>query len=213
MTRAPALLLIDEPADLEEGLAYLAAVDPVWARVLPGLGPLPLRRREDGFPAILNAVVSQQLSTHAADAIAARLDAAGLTDPAAIAAASDEALRACGLSAQKIRYLRGIAAAAPDWAALRTLPDDDVTQALVALPGIGRWTAEIYLKFALGRADAFAAGDLALQEAARMMFDLPARPTPAALIAMAEPWRPWRSVAARALWAYYGTAKGREGVR
>ena len=106
-----------------------------------------------------------------------------------------------------------IAAAAPDWAALRTLPDEDVTQTLVALPGIGRWTAEIYLKFALGRADAFAAGDLALQEAARMMFDLPARPTPAALIAMAEPWRPWRSVAARALWAYYGTAKGREGVR
>ena len=103
--------------------------------------------------------------------------------------------------------------AAPDWAALRTLPDEDVTQTLVALPGIGRWTAEIYLKFALGRADAFAAGDLALQEAARMMFDLPARPTPAALIEMAEPWRPWRSVAARALWAYYGTAKGREGVR
>lgn len=213
MTGMPAMRLIGEPSDLEEGLAFLAAVDPVWARVLPGLGPLPLRRREDGFPAILNAVVSQQLSTHAADAIGARLDAAGLTDPAAIAAASDEALRACGLSAQKIRYLRGIAAAAPDWAALRTLPDEDVTQTLVALPGIGRWTAEIYLKFALGRADAFAAGDLALQEAARMMFDLPARPTPAALIAMAEPWRPWRSVAARALWAYYGTAKGREGVR
>ena len=93
------------------------------------------------------------------------------------------------------------------------MPDDEVLDTLIALPGIGRWTAEIYLKFALGRADAFAAGDLALQEAARMLYGLDARPTPAALIEMAEPWRPWRSVAARALWAYYRIAKGREGVR
>ena len=213
MTGLSTLRVIDADADMQEGLAHLAAADPVWAAVLPEIGPLPLRRREDGFAAILGAVVSQQLSTHAADAIARKLQAAGLTDPVAIAAASDEALRACGLSAQKIRYLRGIAAASPDWAALRAMPDDEVLDTLVALPGIGRWTAEIYLKFALGRADAFAAGDLALQEAARILYGLDARPTPAALIEMAEPWRPWRSVAARALWAYYRIAKGREGVR
>lgn len=213
MTGLSTLRVIDADADIQEGLAHLAATDPVWAAVLPEIGPLPLRRREDGFAAILGAVVSQQLSTHAADAIARKLQAAGLTDPVAIAAASDEALRACGLSAQKIRYLRGIAAASPDWAALRAMPDDEVLDTLIALPGIGRWTAEIYLKFALGRADAFAAGDLALQEAARMLYGLDARPTPAALIEMAEPWRPWRSVAARALWAYYRIAKGREGVR
>ncbi|GLS80020.1 DNA-3-methyladenine glycosylase family protein [Paracoccus marinus] len=213
MTGLATLRVIDADADIQEGLAHLAATDPVWAAVLPEIGPLPLRRREDGFAAILGAVVSQQLSTHAADAIARKLQAAGLTDPVAIAAASDEALRACGLSAQKIRYLRGIAAASPDWAALRAMPDDEVLDTLVALPGIGRWTAEIYLKFALGRADAFAAGDLALQEAARILYGLDARPTPAALIEMAEPWRPWRSVAARALWAYYRIAKGREGVR
>lgn len=213
MTGLSTLRVIDADADIQEGLAHLAATDPVWAAVLPEIGPLPLRRREDGFAAILGAVVSQQLSTHAADAIARKLQAAGLTDPVAIAAASDEALRACGLSAQKIRYLRGIAAASPDWAALRAMPDDEVLDTLVALPGIGRWTAEIYLKFALGRADAFAAGDLALQEAARILYGLDARPTPAALIEMAEPWRPWRSVAARALWAYYRIAKGREGVR
>ena len=213
MTGLSTLRVIDADADIQEGLAHLAATDPVWAAVLPEIGPLPLRRREDGFAAILGAVVSQQLSTHAADAIARKLQAAGLTDPSAIAAASDEALRACGLSAQKIRYLRGIAAASPDWAALRAMPDDEVLDTLIALPGIGRWTAEIYLKFALGRADAFAAGDLALQEAARMLYGLDARPTPAALIEMAEPWRPWRSVAARALWAYYRIAKGREGVR
>ena len=84
---------------------------------------------------------------------------------------------------------------------------------LTALPGIGRWTADIYLKFALGRADAFAAGDLALAEAARLLFGLNERPGPSALTALAAPWRPWRAVAARALWAYYRTAKGREGIR
>ena len=103
-----------------------------------------------------------------------------------------------GLSRPKARYLRGIAAAGLDWDGLRALPDDQAIAALVALPGIGVWTAEIYLKFALGRADAFAAGDLALQEAARILYGLDARPTPAALIEMAEPWRPWRSVAAGA---------------
>ena len=161
--------LIRSAADLDEGAAHLLRICPVWARELPALLPLPLRRREDGFNAILDAVVSQQISTHAAAAILARMAAAGLTDEAAIAAADDEALRAAGLSRPKIRYLRGIAAAGIDWPALRALPDDEVIARLTALPGIGRWTADIYLKFALGRADAFAAGDLALAEAARLL--------------------------------------------
>ena len=204
---------IRAPADLAEGAAQLARVCPDWARVLPGLGPLPLRRRPDGFAAILDAVVAQQLSTGAAGAIAARMAQAGVTGEAAILAATDEDLRALGLSRPKIRYLRGIAAAGIDWAGLRALPDDEVIARLTALPGIGRWTAEIYLKFALGRADAFAAGDLALAEAARLLYGLPDRPGPAALTALAEPWRPWRAVAARALWAYYRQARGREGIR
>lgn len=203
---------IDSPEHLAEGVAHLAAVCPVWARVLPDLGPLPLRRRADGFPAILDAVVSQQLSVASADAILGRLTAAGLHTPDAITAATDEALRGTGLSRPKIRYLRGIAAAGLDWEGLRELPDEEVAGRLVALPGIGRWTADIYLLFALGRSDAFAPGDLALQEAARLLYALPQRPTPKALTEMAEPWRPWRAVAARALWAYYRTAKGREGV-
>ncbi|TRW97720.1 DNA-3-methyladenine glycosylase 2 family protein [Paracoccus sp. M683] len=205
--------LIETADDLAEGAAFLASLCPVWARVLPDLGPLPLRRRDDGFTAICDAVVSQQISVHAAAAISARMADAGLTGAEAIAAADDEALRASGLSRPKIRYLRGIAEAAVDWDGLRDLPDDQVIAALVALPGIGRWTAEIYLKFALGRADAFAAGDLALQEAARLLYDLPDRPNPARLTELAEAWRPWRAVAARGLWAYYRQAKGREGVR
>lgn len=200
-------------ADLDAGAAHLMRVCPVWARELPALLPLPLRLRADGFAAICDAVVSQQISTHAASAIAARMTAAGLAGEAAIAAADDGALRAAGLSRPKARYLRGIAGAGIDWAGLRDLPDDQVITRLTALPGIGRWTADIYLKFALGRADAFAAGDLALAEAARALYGLPERPGPAALTALAEPWRPWRSVAARALWAYYRAVKGREGIR
>ena len=205
--------MIRDAADLAMSAAHLARVCPVWARVLPELGPLPLRRWEEGFPSIRDAVVSQQISTQAAGAILARLAAAGLSDEAAIRAADDDALRAAGLSRPKARYLRGIAEARVDWAALRDLPDDQAITTLTALPGIGRWTAEIYLKFALGRPDVFAAGDLALAESARLLYGLPERPGPAALIALAEPWRPWRAVAARALWAYYHVAKGREGVR
>ncbi|WP_423211673.1 DNA-3-methyladenine glycosylase family protein [Paracoccus yeei] len=205
--------MIRDAADLAMGAAHLARVCPVWARVLPELGPLPLRRWEEGFPSIRDAVVSQQISTQAAGAILARLAAAGLSDEAAIRAADDDALRAAGLSRPKARYLRGIAEARVDWAALRDLPDDQAITTLTALPGIGRWTAEIYLKFALGRPDVFAAGDLALAESARLLYGLPERPGPAALVALAEPWRPWRAVAARALWAYYHVAKGREGVR
>ncbi len=205
--------LIEADSDLEEGRAYLAAACPVWARVLPEIGPLPLRRRSDGFPAICDAVVSQQISTQAAAAIAARMAQAGLQSEAEIARASEDDLRAAGLSRPKARYLKAISATGMDWAALRDLPDDEVSARLVALPGIGQWSADIYLKFALGRADAFAAGDLALAESARVLYDLPERPGPKVLLALAEPWRPWRSVAARALWSYYRIIKGREGVR
>ena len=205
--------LIRGPADLEAGAAHLMQVCPVWARELPALLPLPLRRWDEGFVAIRDAVVSQQISTHAANAISGRMAAAGLADKAAIAAADEDALRAVGLSRPTIRDLRGIAHAGIDWPGLRDLSDDEVIAQLTALPGIGRWTADIYLKFALGRADAFAAGDLALAEAAKLLYGLAERPTPKALTELAEPWRPWRSVAARALWAYYRVMNQREGVR
>ncbi|GGF55057.1 3-methyladenine DNA glycosylase [Paracoccus acridae] len=205
--------LIQTQADLAEGVAHLVAVCPVWARVAPDLGPLPLLRRADGFEALADAVVGQLISTSAAAAISARLAAAGLMSPEAILAAPEETLRAVGLSRPKVRYLKGIAAAGLDWDGLRAMPDNQAVAILTALPGIGAWTAEIYLKMALGRPDVFAAGDLALQEAARMMYGLDARPTAAGLRRMAEAWRPWRAVAARGLWAYYLRAKGREGIR
>lgn len=211
MAEAPRL--IQSEADLAEGIAHLVAVCPVWARVAPDLGPVPLLRRADGFAALADAVVGQLISISAAAAISARLRAAGLMTPEAITAASEDALRAAGLSRPKARSLKAIAAAGLDWDGLRALPDDQALAILTALPGVGAWTAEIYLKMALGRADVFAAGDLALQEGARMMYGLDARPTAAALRRLAEPWRPWRAVAARGLWAYYLRVKGREGMQ
>jgi DNA-3-methyladenine glycosylase II len=121
-------------------------------------------------------------------------------------------VRAAGLSRPKIAYARALAHAELDYAALRAMPTEAVVAELVALPGIGRWTAEIYASFALGHSDVFPAGDLALQVAAARAFDLPARPGEAALRQMAEGWRPVRAVAARALWAYYRIATNREGI-
>ena len=196
-----------------EGAHWLAGAEPRFARALALTGPLPLRRQTDGFAALLDAIVGQQVSVASANAIWARLDGAGLTDQAAMAVATDEALRAVGLSRQKARYGRALAQAGLDFDGLRLLPNEQVIATLVAVPGIGAWTAEIYAMFALGRADVFAPGDLALQEAARILFDLPERPGERAFRQMAEAWSPWRAVAARTLWAYYRVAKTREGIR
>jgi DNA-3-methyladenine glycosylase II len=204
-------ILIGEECMLE-GAGWLARAEPRFTRALELCGPPPLRRRADGFAALMGAIVSQQVSTAAARAIQGRLEAAGLVAPEAVRAAPDEALRAAGLSRQKIRYIRALAEAGIDFEALRTAPDLEVVETLVALPGIGRWTAEIYAMFSLGRADVFAPNDLALQEAARLLFELPERPKERALRAMAEPWTPWRTVAAGMLWHYYHHAKSREGV-
>ena len=195
-----------------EGAGWLAAREPAFARALPLVGDLPLRREEDGFAALLRAIVGQQVSVASARAIWGRLETAGLTEAEVMARATEDDLRAAGLSRQKARYGRALAQAGIDFNGLRGVPDAEVVRVLVAVPGIGVWTAEIYAMFALGRADVFAPGDLALQEAARMLFGLETRPSDKALRTMAEAWSPWRSVAARILWAYYRVAKEREGV-
>lgn len=196
-----------------EGAAWLAVAEPRFAYALPLVGPLRLRRQADGFTALLDAIVGQQVSVASASAIWGRMEAAGLTDQAAVAAASEEDLRAAGLSRQKARYARALATAGIDFDALRQAPDAQVVARLVQVSGIGTWTAEIYAMFALGRADVFAAGDLALQEGAKVLFGLENRPSERELRAMAQVWSPWRSVAARILWAYYHVAKSREGIR
>lgn len=204
--------IIRTDACVAEGAGWLAARNDRFATALEQTGPLPLRLRPDGFASLLNAIVSQQVSVASAAAIWARLEAAGFTRPGAIIVASDDAMRALGLSRQKARYARALAEADIDYDALRDMPGDAVVKRLVEVPGVGVWTAEIYVMFCLGRADVFAPGDLALQESARLLFDLPDRPGHRAFREMAQDWAPWRSVAARLLWAYYRVATNRKGL-
>jgi DNA-3-methyladenine glycosylase II len=203
--------------DLDMALAALTAADPRFAALIARAGRPPLRRRPDGFGGLAATVISQQLSTASAGAIWARLAAAfDPLEPQAIMRARPVRLARLGLSAPKIRALKEIArAVAGGRLVLASLADIDAEEAhaaLTAIHGIGPWTADIYLLSCLGHADAWPAGDLALQEAARLAFALPARPSAKEMLALAEIWRPLRAVAARVLWTYYRGVKGREGA-
>lgn len=204
--------IIQNDADVAEGAAWLAALDARFAMALEATGPLPLRRREAGFPALLNTICAQQLSVAAANSVWGKLCAAEATAPDRFLVLDEDTLRGCGLSRPKIRYARALAEAEIDYDALATTPEEDAIATLTAVKGIGLWTAEIYLMFSVGRADILASGDLALQEAAKVLFDLPERPSDKELRLLAENWSPWRAVAARLLWAYYRVLKNREGI-
>jgi DNA-3-methyladenine glycosylase II len=204
-------------ADLRAGLAQLVRADPGLAPVAEKAGAFSLRRREAGFAGLCAIVCGQQLSTASAAAIRARLFAA--FDPFhhdTVRRARTDKLKRLGLSAPKIKSIREIGKAVArgriDLTQVGEMDADAAHAALTALHGVGPWSADIYLLFCLGHADAFPAGDLAMQESARVAFDLRKRPDAKALTKMAEAWRPWRGVAAHLLWAYYHAVKRREGV-
>lgn len=205
--------IITGDACVSEGADWLANYDPRFKTAMVETGPLPLRLKPEGFAQLLNAIMGQQVSVASANAIWARMQGLGLTTEDAIARATDEDLRAGGLSIQKIRYSRALDEARIDYDALRDLPTEEVIKTLTQVTGIGQWTSEIYAMFSLGRADVFAHGDLALQEAAKVLLDLPERPKEKQMRVIAADWSPWRSVAARVLWAYYRVVKSREGIR
>ena len=213
----PGRPLADEAA-LREAAEALRAKDPeLVERLLLVGGPTPLRRREAGFAGLAAIIVSQQLSVASASAIFSRLETRlAPLEAVRVAGAAEEELRACGLSTPKIRSLRALAEAVAigglDLAGLAALDAEKAQEKLVAVKGIGPWTADIFLLFCLGHPDAFPAGDLALQEAAKHSLGLRARPDANKLEGIAERWRPWRGVAARMLWAYYRAVKGRSGV-
>lgn len=194
--------------DIDEGLDVLKRGDPRLEEIHAVAGEVPLRLREPGFEGLARIVVSQQVSVQSAAAIWSRyIKAIDPNDAPALLETDEDLLRSVGLSAAKIKTLRGIGEAicsgALDLKQLGKMPANDAHDRLVALKGIGPWTADVFLMFCLGHADAFAAGDLALQQAACDAFKLEDRPKEKALLEIAEPWRPWRSVAARLLWAYY----------
>jgi DNA-3-methyladenine glycosylase II len=203
--------------DLEWHIGSLAEAHPMFAPIRTETGEVSLRWLERGFKGLVWVVTGQQISVAAGQAIFARLEAAlGIITPETIAAASDDVLRAAGFSAPKIRTLRALEQAALDGGldldTLERASAGEAIAALCAIKGIGPWTAEVYLLFAAGHPDIFPAADLALQEAARLAFALEARPKAQDLRAMADAWSPWRSAAARLLWAYYRTKKNGKAV-
>jgi DNA-3-methyladenine glycosylase II len=209
--------LIESEADLQEAVIGLQAECEVMRRVVPISGSPPMRRSIAGLDGLLRIIIDQQVSVAAGKAIWAKVCVVfPERSPALLLEAPEERLRAAGLSGPKIRALRAIAAAlvegALDLEALGAMEADAAKALMTRVKGIGPWTADIYLMFCLGHADAFAPGDLALQEAIRLAFRLDERPTSREAELIAERWRPWRAVAARVLWGYYHVEKKRAGI-
>ncbi len=205
-------------ADIAEGVDRLRSQDPALGPVIETAGTIPLRLRPPGFEGLARIVVGQQVSVASADAIWKRLTNAFPQVAAdAIAAADAETLRACGLSRPKVRTFHAISSAVMedglDLEALAEMPAEAAQQRLIALPGIGPWSAEVYLMFCAGHPDIFPAGDVALQNAVRDADGLMDRPDEQALRDHALRWAPLRSVAARIFWAYYRACRsGRESL-
>ena len=209
--------ILHTQSELDAALAKLVLADPRLAAVLAKAGRPALRRRAAGFAGLCAIVVSQQLSTASAGAIWGRMQAA--FDPFhhdAVRRARTDRLARIGLSAPKIRTMKAIGTALAKGAinleALAHMPAEEAHAALTALHGVGPWTADIYLLFCLGHADAWPAGDLALQEAARLAFGLRSRPDARRLARSAEAGRPWRVVAAHLLWNYNPIVNHRDPV-
>lgn len=193
---------------LETAARRLARKDPDLAAILDRHGPPPLWDRDPGFPTLLHIILEQQVSLASAKAVFDRL-ASSLSPltPAAVVAAGEQHLRSLGLTRQKAAYCLHAAAAIAEGrlslGALSRLDDERALARLMSLKGIGPWSAEVYLLMALRRADIWPAGDLALAVAMMKVKRLRRRPHPVRLRVLAEPWRPYRSVAARMLWQSY----------
>lgn len=205
---------ISSQADLMAAVEILLAKDRrTIAALLAAGGPPPLRARPATFEGLAWIIVSQQVSKASAAAIFGRLTTQlPQLDAARFLLAQEAELRGCGLSGSKLRSLRELALAVGegrlDFAALARMDSAEAHKALVALKGVGPWTADVFLLFCLGVPDAWPAGDLALQEATRLVLCLDQRPDARQLEAIGERWRPWRAVAARLLWSYYSAVGG-----
>lgn len=203
---------LDSSAELKTHIQALIELEPRFAPVYEQVGVPSLRRNEGGFAALLRAIVGQQLSVAAASSIWQRLVDSNLITPKTLIQADDDDLRAQGLSRQKIRYVRSLVDHDIDYQTLTTMSDGEVIDTLTAVTGIGRWTAEVYLLFSLGRADILAVDDLAIRVAAMALLELPERPTPKQLKVATQSWSPYLSAASLLLWAYYGGLKDKEAM-
>jgi DNA-3-methyladenine glycosylase II len=214
---APKAAAVDSPQPPPPALAAidtLIRIDPDFVRILDRAGPLPWRTRTPGFPGLLQAIVAQMISNQAAAAIWGRLRAIpGALDPATLIELPDAALLKAGLSRPKVVHARALATAFVDGTLsadrIALLDDEAAIVAIGSVKGLGRWTAEIYLLFALGRLDVFPSGDIALAAAVADLKGLPMRPIPKTLRELAIAWQPVRSLAARLLWHHWRHVTGR----
>lgn len=196
---------------LRAGLDAIASLEPRIAEAILRVGYPAPRIRDRGYATLLRTIIGQQVSVKAADAIWSKLSLAvgEIGDPAAMLRLDDEGLRAAGLSRQKASYARSlaelVASGSIDFANL-PVDDDEATALLSSVKGIGRWSAEVYLLFAEGRADIWPAGDLAVQIEMGRIMGLDGKPTEKLTRELAEPWRPHRGAAAVFLWHHYGVA-------
>ncbi|WP_347544004.1 DNA-3-methyladenine glycosylase 2 family protein [Roseomonas sp. CAU 1739] len=196
------------------GIAELAGLDPDFAGIEAAAGPMPWRSRHPGFPGLLRTICGQMISNQAAAAIWGRVSALpGALDPVGLLAIDEATLRGAGLSRPKVAHVRALASAIAegrlDLVALRGAPDEEAVAAISAVPGIGPWTARVHLLFGFERPDVFPIGDVALAAGLAHLKALPERPSQKALVAMAQAWSPWRSLAARLLWHHWRHATGR----
>ena len=196
------------PPTIKRAMKKLAEVDEDVARAVQLVGLPEPRTRPAGFDTLLSTILGQQISTEAANTIRGRVDQLlPIASPAALLKLTDEALRGAGMSGRKVEYAKGLATALVDGTfdldGLTTLDDESAIEAITALHGFGRWSAEIYLMFSLGRADIFPSGDLALREALGRLKGLDERPTPGQAKKLVSHWAPYRSTGSLFLWLYY----------
>jgi DNA-3-methyladenine glycosylase II len=203
--------------DWKRAARHLSRADPVLAKVIRRVGPCTLHPRRDYFVVLCKAIFTQQISTAVAAILFARFrrlfPRQRPTPPLvldAIRNGDGEVLKRCGLSRQKAAYIQDLAQHFVDGRIptkrLCRMPDEDVIQALVAVKGIGRWTAEMFLIFTLNRADVLPVDDLGLREGVREVYGLPERPGAKALTELGERWRPYRSLATWYIWRRGSTA-------
>ncbi len=223
-TDGPPIIALPEEEDaaaalLGQAVRRLARQDRRLAAVVKAVGPCRLRRAPGGFPRLFHSILRQQLSGKAAATSAARVSAAcgGVVAAETVAALDDAAFARAGVSRQKRDYRRSLAAMALTtpilFAQLEALSDEAVVAALTTLKGIGRWTADMYLMFVLGRLDVLPLGDLSIRAAMTELYKLPSGARPAEFAALAEVWRPYRSIASWYLYAHLDRGKQMSSVK
>ncbi|MFL2802179.1 MAG: DNA-3-methyladenine glycosylase family protein [Paracoccaceae bacterium] len=201
---------LNSQKNINKGLDFLSKKDPNLANLIRSIHDFSFPKRNTGFEALLKIIISQQLSTIAANSIWNRLIDNDLISKINILGASEQILLSNGLSRQKCTYVKALANEDINYDDLAKKSSEEVISRLTQIKGIGKWTAQIYCLFSLGQANIFPSGDLALQESIKIVFGLEVRPSEQEVIKMSENWHPWKSLAAHLLWVYYNKIKKKE---